>query len=179
MYIGGTVYPWRYNYGENSFCRSLIPASLPISWNTYIDHSVLVTFIMKITSCDLLLPSKTLTSFFMDNLQTGLTPLHIAAWKGHTAVVQKLLGLGCNPAAVAHSGKTALQLASEEEHRETVTVLQAAAAKVSGPPAPGVKDPAPPSTLSLTLVSIHFAVSLINVACMQTKTFDFKTRLTK
>ena len=61
----------------------------------------------------------------------GLTPLHIAAWKGHTEVVQKLLRLGCNPAAVAHSGKTAQQLATEEEHSETVTVLQAATAKVS------------------------------------------------
>ena len=63
--------------------------------------------------------------------QMGLTPLHIAAWKGHTEVVQKLLSLGCNPAAVAHSGKTAQQLATEEEHNETVTVLQAATAKVS------------------------------------------------
>jgi hypothetical protein len=49
-------------------------------------------------------------------------------------VVQKLLGLGSNPVAVAHSGKTAQQLASEEEHRETVTVLQAAAAKMSQEP---------------------------------------------
>ena len=75
--------------------------------------------------------------------------------------------------AVAHSGKTAQQLASEEEHRETVTVLQAAAAKVSGPP--GLKDPAPPS---IKLVSINFAVSLIDyVACLQTKTLDLKMRL--
>ena len=64
----------------------------------------------------------------------GLTPLHIAAWKGHTAVVLKLLSLGCNPAAVAHSGKTAQQLAGEEEHSDTVSVLQAATAKVSESP---------------------------------------------
>lgn len=42
-----------------------------------------------------------------------------------------LLSHGCDPSAVAHNNKTAQQVASEEEHRETVTVLQAATAKVS------------------------------------------------
>ena len=63
--------------------------------------------------------------------QLGLTPLHIAAWKGHTSVVQMLLSHGSNPAAVAHNGKTAQQLAAGEEHTEAHTVLQAAIAKVT------------------------------------------------
>ena len=42
-----------------------------------------------------------------------------------------LLSHGSNPAAVAHNGKTAQQLAVEEEHTEAHTVLQAATAKVT------------------------------------------------
>lgn len=45
-------------------------------------------------------------------------------------MVQILLSCGCNPAAVAHNSKTAQQLASEEEHKEIVTILQSATAKV-------------------------------------------------
>lgn len=62
--------------------------------------------------------------------QLGLTALHIAAWKGHASVVEMLLHEGCNPAALSHSGKTAQQLAAEENQHECVTILTAATSKV-------------------------------------------------
>ena len=45
-------------------------------------------------------------------------------------MVKMLLSHGSSTAAVAHNGKTAQQLAGEEEHAEAHTVLQAATAKV-------------------------------------------------
>ena len=43
-----------------------------------------------------------------------------------------LLHCGSDPLAVSHNDETAQQLASEEEHRDTATILQTATAKVTG-----------------------------------------------
>jgi hypothetical protein len=63
-------------------------------------------------------------------LQLGLTALHIAAWKGHADLVEMLLYEGCSPTALSNSGKTALQLATEESQHACVTVLTAVTSKV-------------------------------------------------
>ena len=63
-------------------------------------------------------------------LQLGLTALHIAAWKGHTSVVEFLIQSGADLLAKAQNGKTALQLAQEENQHECATILTAATSKV-------------------------------------------------
>lgn len=68
---------------------------------------------------------------FPPSLQIGLTALHIAAWKGHASMVEMLIRAGCNTLAQSHNGKSALQLAQEEDQHECVTILQAASSKVS------------------------------------------------
>ena len=62
--------------------------------------------------------------------QTGLTSLHIAAWKGKAGVVEILVRAGCNPLIHSTNGKTALVLAQEEEQHECATILLAAMSKV-------------------------------------------------
>ena len=56
----------------------------------------------------------------------------MAAWKGHAGMVEMLIRAGCNTLAHSHNGKTALQLAQEEDQHECVTLLQSATSKVSG-----------------------------------------------
>lgn len=64
------------------------------------------------------------------HFQIGLTALHIAAWKGHASLVDLLIKDGCNIKAHTNNGKTALQLAQEEEQHECITMLKAASSKV-------------------------------------------------
>jgi len=63
-------------------------------------------------------------------MQLGLTALHIAAWKGHSDVVQLLLQSGADPNAISHSNKTPLQVAQEESKHHCVSILTASMAKV-------------------------------------------------
>jgi len=44
-------------------------------------------------------------------MQSGLTPLHIAAFLANTDVVVELLGRGCDVSAVSSRGETALHYA--------------------------------------------------------------------
>ena len=69
--------------------------------------------------------------FSLPCFQLGLTALHIAAWKGHVNVVEMLLHEGCNPQAQSQNGKTALQLAQDENQHQCTTVLTAAISKVN------------------------------------------------
>ena len=62
--------------------------------------------------------------------QLGYTPLHVAAWKGQTAMVEMLVREGCNVLAQSYDCKTPLQLAQEEEKHECVTILQAVTTRV-------------------------------------------------
>jgi len=62
--------------------------------------------------------------------QLGLTALHIAAWKGHSEVLQLLLEVGADPTSATHSDKTPLQLAHEENRHRCVSILTATLKKV-------------------------------------------------
>jgi ankyrin repeat protein len=55
----------------------------------------------------------------------GRTPLHAAAWGGHTSVVKILLEKGGNIEAVDSSGRTSLRLAAEGGHVAVVKELLA------------------------------------------------------
>ena len=46
-------------------------------------------------------------------------------------MVEMLIRVGCNTLAQSHNGKTALQLAQEEDQHECTTILQSAISKVS------------------------------------------------
>ena len=56
--------------------------------------------------------------------RNGWTALTIAAWNGHTAIVNALAGThGANVDAVDRAGKTALMHAAERGHTDIVTAL--------------------------------------------------------
>jgi ankyrin repeat protein len=55
--------------------------------------------------------------------RTNLTPLHLAARNGHTAVCRLLLAAGADQTMLSSSGKTALSLALAEGHEECGVVL--------------------------------------------------------
>jgi ankyrin repeat protein len=56
--------------------------------------------------------------------QTGdWTPLHAAAERGHSAVVELLLEQGADRTAESVSGKTPLALAQEKGHQAVVALL--------------------------------------------------------
>ena len=63
-------------------------------------------------------------------IQIGLSALHIAAWKGQARAVDALIQAGCLVTAVSYNGKTALQLAEEENQTECIALLEAATSKV-------------------------------------------------
>jgi len=54
------------------------------------------------------------------------TPLMLAADRGHLLVVQLLLKLGANPRLVTQDGKTAFDLASENNHTEVAKLVEKA-----------------------------------------------------
>ena len=60
---------------------------------------------------------------FTTNGSDGLTPLHKAAWKGHAAVVQHLLGGDADADLKDGGGLTALDLAKSAERAEVVSLL--------------------------------------------------------
>ena len=60
----------------------------------------------------------------------GKTPLHIAAWRGHTAIVEALLAKGANVKAVNKDGATPLHEAAYHGHSAIVDALIAHGADV-------------------------------------------------
>ncbi|KAH0623079.1 hypothetical protein JD844_031008, partial [Phrynosoma platyrhinos] len=59
------------------------------------------------------------------NAQThgGATPLHRAAYCGHTDIAELLLAHGADPAAIDDEGKTSLHKAAENGHHELCCLL--------------------------------------------------------
>jgi hypothetical protein len=53
----------------------------------------------------------------------GYKVLHVAAENGHVEVVKLLIGLGANSNAKLANGKTALDLARENDHKAVIQVL--------------------------------------------------------
>jgi ankyrin repeat protein len=53
----------------------------------------------------------------------GNTPLHGAAWLGHTEMVRWLLKHGADPALLDFKGRTPQQLAEESGHTDTAETL--------------------------------------------------------
>lgn len=63
----------------------------------------------------------------------GSTPLHCAAWKGHSDVVKLLLELGAStevPSQNGHYGTTALHAAAHGDQKEVVQILLAHGADI-------------------------------------------------
>ena len=56
--------------------------------------------------------------------QGGWTPLHAAAFHGHTAMVEFLLAHGSQAGLEADNGKTALAMASEKGHKDAAALLR-------------------------------------------------------
>lgn len=54
------------------------------------------------------------------------TPLIMAAWRGHTALVQYLLANGADPALTGRDNSTARDWALQENHTEVAAILEAA-----------------------------------------------------
>lgn len=56
--------------------------------------------------------------------ENGWSLLHMAARTGHTALVQRLIALGVDPAWRTSAGRTALDVARHHDHHSTTTVLE-------------------------------------------------------
>lgn len=67
----------------------------------------------------------------------GRTPLHIAAWQGHTAMVELLLRHGADVNATDREQRTPLQSAAWQGHENVVWLLLKAGARSDQPCAQG------------------------------------------
>ena len=56
------------------------------------------------------------------------TPLHLAAWSGHTSVVEILVGEGAR-IEVINKNKTPMQMAAQSGHTDTVKLLKSKGTK--------------------------------------------------
>ena len=63
-------------------------------------------------------------------LQSGLTPLHVASFMGHTGIVTFLLESGAQTEAATIRGETALHLAARANQIEVMRILIRARANV-------------------------------------------------
>ena len=62
--------------------------------------------------------------------ESGLTPLHVAAFMGHTQIVTYLLENGANTESPTIRGETALHLAARANQTEIMRLLLRSGAKV-------------------------------------------------
>ncbi len=58
------------------------------------------------------------------DIKEGFTPLHAAALRGHEHCVRVLVSAGVNISALTSQGKTALQVAEENQHHGVAHVLR-------------------------------------------------------
>jgi hypothetical protein len=93
---GSSALLWAAKHGNESTARKLLHWEAPVN----------VKF-RKASPC----PAQPVTSSINTEAQPGLTPLHMAVWKGHLTLVKLFLELRANPEARMSQGWTPLYLA--------------------------------------------------------------------
>lgn len=116
--------------GHNAIVQTLVAAGANIEalWGS---DSATPLHLAAVTGHDAVVETLLAEGANINNRSSNeLTPLMHAAIKGHTTVVEALLRAGANIDALAR-GKSALQLASDNGHKQTVLVLCMAGALTS------------------------------------------------
>jgi ankyrin repeat protein len=93
--------------------RPLAPQGTPLHCAAYLGLQAIVKFLVVERSQDV----------HSDRFEIGLSPLHVAAHRGHVGVTRTLLECGANVVAQDASGSTPLQHASFNEHVELARIL--------------------------------------------------------
>jgi ankyrin repeat protein len=86
--------------------------------------SILLSAILELKECSEIATSEEERMIVNQTNHNGETPLHIAAQEGNKLIVRQLLEVGANRNIALPSGKTALCLAKEYEHRKVVEMLE-------------------------------------------------------
>ena len=81
----------------------------------------------------------------------GRTPLHIAAWQGHTSMVELLLRYGADVNAVDREQRTPLQSSAWQGHESVVWLLLKAGARGEQP----CSQRATPLSIGATALQLH------------------------
>ena len=89
----------------------------------------------------------------------GRTPLHIAAWQGHTAMVELLLRHGADVNATDREQRTPLQSAAWQGHENVVWLLLKAGARSDQPCSQGATPLSIGNQSYICQITVHIAFS--------------------